>query len=89
MDRTIHKYPLEVVYEQTIEMPAGAVILCVQMQRETPCMWAVVDSEAQLESRMVRIFGTGHSLPQNTRTSVYVGTFQMKGGALVFHAFVD
>lgn len=70
----------------TLAMPAGAQVLCVQAQRETPCLWAVVDSDAYMVSRVFRTFGTGHPVPPGL---VYIGTYQLHGGALVLHVFEE
>jgi len=75
--RTIHKFPLPAgTWEYEIQMPRNADILCVQMQREMPCIWAAVDDSARMESRRVVIVGTGWELPADMGRSEYVGTFQ-------------
>ena len=66
-------------------MSAGAQVLCVQVQNATPCIWALVDIEAKKTLRTFATYGTGHqheSIPGR-----YVGTYQLEGGALVFHVF--
>jgi hypothetical protein len=74
-------------------MPRFAKILCVQMQNDTPCIWAMVDPKQETEMRHFEIFGTGHSIPIVPETMpeiparVYVGTYQEAGGALVWHLF--
>lgn len=83
--KTIFKYPLVVTDEQKILMPVGAEILCVQMQRDIPCLWAEVNvEETRREYREIFIHGTGHKYNQHKR---YIGTFQKFDGALVFHVF--
>jgi hypothetical protein len=84
--KTIHKYPLLLNYEVALSMPKGAVPLCVQVQYKSPCLWALVDDQAGTELRTFRIAGTGHPLNEE-QTLVYVGTFQMMEGSLVFHVF--
>ena len=71
--------------EDSFEMPDGAVVIAVQTQRETPCMWAVVDPAAPKKLRTFRTVGTGH--PFDLEGLEYLGTFQLQGGALVFHTF--
>lgn len=88
----IYKYPLEAVDRQTVRLPRGARILCVQNQRETPCLWAVVtvdvESKPPNEFRTFLILGTGH--PQDKiPADNYIGTFQLDEGTLVFHVFED
>lgn len=82
---TIWKFTLEPKSFQQIEMPAGAQILSVQVQREDICVWAVVNPAAQKESRILEIVGTGHRMSKATRK--FLGTIQMDNGNLVFHVF--
>ena len=82
--QTIWKFPLDVTGYQRVNMPAKAKILCVQTQGGYPCLWAQVESTSEVEPRAFVIAGTGH--PQDTGGK-YIGTFQLHGGELVFHAF--
>lgn len=66
-------------------MPAGAKLLDVQMQGGECCVWALCDQSAAKEPRHIAIYGTGNQMPDEA--GEYVATFQMHGGALVFHAF--
>jgi hypothetical protein len=100
----IYKYEFSVQGSFNIAMPAGAEVLCVQMQRETPCIWAVVDPEKERVERHFLCYGTGHEMNPldfigslkifNYKTgrdlkALYIGTFQMMQGSLVFHLFED
>lgn len=84
MTQTIYKYPFRIDDEVEIEMPVGATLLTVQIQHGQPCLWALVDPVKSEERRKILIRGTGHDAPGVGR---YISTFQMQGGALVFHAF--
>jgi len=86
-DLKIYKYPFEVQGDVEISMPAGATILTVQVQGETPCIWAIVDPEQPIAVRRFRIFGTGHPLDIEPALSRYIGTFQLLGGRYVGHLF--
>ena len=81
--KTIWKWTLQP--ETTIDMPHGAKLLAVQEQRGEPQLWALVDPSAKKYPRTFRVHGTGHDLTDEP--GQYVGTFQMHGGALVFHVF--
>lgn len=81
----IWKYELKEIDEQIIRMPA-AKPLTVQMQHGKLCMWCMVDESCVMTERTVRIYGTGH--PIKNADGIYVGTFQMHNGALVFHVFI-
>ena len=84
----IWKYELLIEDHVEIMMPAGAEILCVQVQHGTPMLWAKVDQSAPSEARRFFVKGTGHSFTalQNRFPHRYVGTFQY-GVDLVFHVF--
>ena len=83
--KTIWKYPLTVTDYQSVRMPKGAEILSVADQQGELCVWALVDSDAELEDRMFYIFGTGNSfnevIPMNFLGSVQQNVF-------VWHVFV-
>ena len=85
MRQTIYKYPIPVEDRVVIEMPEGASVLSVQMQGLTPCVWVLCNPDAPKRPRALRIYGTGHTLPEDPGR--FIGTFQMHGGALVFHLF--
>lgn len=85
MNRAIWKFKLTTDGVQQVSMPEGSVILCVQTQGGCPCIWATVNPDAQQVKRTFEIFGTGHPMPEATRT--YIGTYQMLAGSLVFHLF--
>ena len=84
---------MKVVWKFTIEdprgplrMPAGAVILTTQVQREV-VIWAEVDPSAPVVERHLYVVPTGGECP-TPADALYVGTVQRMGGALVFHIYV-
>ena len=81
---TIWKYDLRLVDVQNVRLPVAAKILAVQVQRGVPRLWALVDPGAPEENRRIAIRGTGHPIDM---AGEYIGTFQVEGGALVFHVF--
>lgn len=86
MKRTIWKFPFDVDDRVGIDMPKGAKLLAVQLQGDTPCLWAEVDPGAKKESRLFAVFGTGNQMPREMGYSdVYVGTFQE--GPFVWHLY--
>ena len=82
----IYKYAVPVADEFTIEMPEAARLLDVQVQRGDVQLWAMVDPEARKVTRKFAMRGTGHDAGGLGFAS-HVGTFQVSGGALVFHLF--
>jgi hypothetical protein len=88
MSKTIWKYELEMNQRTAIEIPHSAEILCVQTQFNNPCIWALVDTDNYKEERVFEIFGTGFSIKGDMGVDrKYIGTFQLEGGALVYHLF--
>ena len=85
---SIWKFPFQVSDFLTISMPLGANILSIQVQRDVPTIWAMVNPNAQLVTRSFRCFGTGHPIPSGLPLE-FVGTVQMFDGELVFHVFED
>ena len=81
----IWKFPLGVTDVQVLEVPFGAKFLTVQVQNGVPCLWALVNPESGKVGRTIEVFGTGHHMDESDRE--YIGTFQLSGGALVFHVF--
>lgn len=86
--KKIFKYPIKVEDVQMVEMPRGAVVLTVQTQQEIPCIWAEVDPDAEKVRRQFRTYGTGHAMDAGP-DRLYIGTYQLRGGSLVFHVYTD
>jgi hypothetical protein len=84
MSYTIWKFPLHTVDRQDVKMPVGAEVLCVQMQEDTPCLWALVNPDAAPTTRTFATYGTGHPVDAS---GAYIGTYQWADGSLVFHVF--
>jgi hypothetical protein len=73
-----------------IEMPKNAEILCVQRDGKTgiPCIWAIVDTDAEKETRYFELFGTGIKIHSDMGIErKYVGTYQYQRGEFVGHLF--
>lgn len=84
--KAIFKYLLEEKELSIIEMPKGSEILCVQLQNDKPCIWALVDEEKELGNRFIELFVTGHPITE-LHNRKYIGTCQLLEGRLVFHCF--
>jgi len=73
---------------QEIEMPKNGAILTVQVQRQIPCLWVLVETNGEgNEKRFIRIVGTGHSVPGIILK--YIGTFQLAEGDFIGHVFEE
>ena len=80
----IYKYPLEEgIGSQQVELPAGARILCAQMQGPSLFLWAIVNPVHPFEHRNFFVVGTGQPFPEGTAS--YISTVQQ--GPFVWHVF--
>lgn len=87
--KKIWKFPLEMADEQVIQMPAGSEALCVQMQHDIACLWALVYPGAKLVSRHVFLYGTGWEVPDAITGLNYLGTVQVNEGDEIYHIFIE
>ena len=86
--QTIHKYPLELVDEQSVWTPAGAQLLHLAMQNGVPCLWFLVDPELEATLKwQIRMYGTGHAVPDSESWLPFLGTILLHDGAPVLHVF--
>lgn len=88
--KTVYKYQLDLNDINIIRLPRDYQLLCVQMQFNTPCIWALVEPENEPVERKVRIVGTGHPFPDEEQYT-YLGTITVSAGvnALWLHVFVE
>jgi hypothetical protein len=84
----VYKYPLKPEDVQVLEMPKDAKVLDIQVQQGIPCIWAIVDPDAPMEIVKLYTYGTGHNI-LNVDKLLYLGTYQILGGEIVFHVFRD
>lgn len=83
---TIYKYPIPVEDSFELQLPEGFRVLSIQEQHGAPRLWAMVDSDGKKLPEKFALRGTGHDCTGLGFAS-HVGTFQLRGGALVFHVF--
>jgi hypothetical protein len=86
---TIWKYKLEEEDLQTVVMPKEAKAISAQTQKEIPCIWALVDTEAPLVSRTVVIVPTGEPVTVDLSNYDFVGTIQLSNGHYIQHVFIN
>jgi len=83
--KRIFKYPIPVEDKITLSLPINSDILCVQIQKGEPVVYALVSDVFKRDrDRKLELYGTGMEVPEER---IYIGTFQMMGGDLVFHLF--
>lgn len=87
--KTIHKFKLNLVCANRpiqVRIPKNAIVLTAQNQFEEIYVWAEVDSDNELETRVFEVFGTGHMMNEGIIRR-YISTIQFAGGSLVFHVY--
>lgn len=84
---TIWKFPLPTRGRASIEMPRYAEILSVDVQDETPVLWAICCTAPgwPTASRVFSARVTGGTVP--SEIGKFVGTFQINRGDYVAHVF--
>jgi hypothetical protein len=91
MNKTIWKFELAIDNKSVILMPKGAEILSVQLQNNSPVIWAQVNpTELDKEPRVFEMFGTGHPVPCDIGIDrKFLGTIQPieNGFSFAFHIF--
>lgn len=86
--KVIYKYPLAAANLQTIKMPEDAELLCVQMQKGEPCLWAMVDPSKSDEDRRIEILCTGEEVIEDMGVDrKYISTIQAFDGTYIYHVF--
>lgn len=87
--KTIWKFNVKITDSQEIEMPKGAEILTVQMLVSYINLWAIVDTDAEKETRTFHVYGAGNPIPEIDllhQTRKYIGTVQ-QAEFYVWHVF--
>jgi hypothetical protein len=86
--KTIWKFPIPASDSFVTMMPKGSTIIHVETQHNEPCMWAEVDSGAELVEREFEIFATGQDMPDRVGVvRLHCGSFLMNKITLVFHLY--
>ena len=85
--QAVYKYPIETTDYQWVPMPNGAEILCVQVQRGQPCLWAKVETAdwVPVVKRAIIVVGTGHKFEGVGYK--YIGSYKLHDGDFVGHVF--
>lgn len=85
MSEVIWKLELPVEDYVELRMPLGAEVLYIAVQHGKPMLWFLCDPDARPTTRRFRVAGTGHPIEKDV--GVYIGSFQLADGRLVFHVF--
>ena len=86
MKKVVYKYKLQITKViQEVVLPLGAQILCIKMQNDELCMWALVDPDQTYnEVVKIRCAGTGHEITEDVE---YIDRVMLLDGELGFHFF--
>jgi hypothetical protein len=82
---TIHKFKIEIVDEQVIEIDPFAKILSFQVQNGEAFIWALVNSNNVKVPYRFAIVGTGNPFIYDKSDARFIGTVQLNG--FVWHLF--
>mgnify|MGYP001576669000 CR=1 FL=1 len=83
--RTIWKFEIPVEDHFEVQIPMASQVLTVDVQHGQPCIWALVNPDAERIAYKFVLRGTGHPIEEDL--GPYIGTFQLAGGGLIFHLF--
>ncbi len=83
--KIVWKFSLEPVKFQKIKMPKNSTILTIHGQRQSLCLWVLVENSKEVEDRFFAIVETGQPVPSNILR--YIGSFQIEEENLVGHVF--
>lgn len=82
--KTVWKYSINSTHD-TLSIPEGGEVLCIQNQRSDLCLWVLVDPTKPPTKRAFQIVGTGcKEVPDGAK---YIGTIQRASGDLIWHCF--
>lgn len=84
---TVWKYKLELDGRVEIEMPTGAAILHAGVYKGQSYLWCLVLPDAELATRVFRIYQTGHPIEEEIIKLKYIDTIQVGDASLVCHVF--
>jgi hypothetical protein len=89
--KTIWKYVIQFRDVQTLYLPKGSTLLSVQLQNDTPYIWALVNPDnlfADEDEISILMFGTGNPIEKEFAWNTqFLGTIQNNG--IVFHVFYE
>ncbi len=72
--KTVFKYGLQFKNFQKIGMFKDAEILKVDLQRNKLCLWALIDTEKEMEQRIFIVIKSGEELPTNRENLHYLNS---------------
>jgi hypothetical protein len=87
--KRVFKYTLQELGQQSVRLPEHAKILCVKAQHNIPVIYAEIDDSVNFENyTTIRIFGTGHTIPDRLNLE-YIDTILVMNEQLVWHIYKE
>ena len=83
---TIYKYPL-MAQVNKIEMPLATILSVGLDPNNIPCIWAIVDTNSEKETRIFELFGTGWPLDDVIEEYHMYFLDTIKEGLYMWHVF--
>ena len=87
--KAIHKYSLQRIGSQLVNVPHEIEIVSILEQDNVIVVYGIVDSEDKKFPREFRVYGTGHPLDEDIEDFRFLGTVSTENGALMWHVFID
>jgi len=85
---TINKYDLPFYGEVELNIPYGSQFLSAKMQDRKLVLFAIVDSEATVETRRFKIYSTGKIIDRiNLNSLKFISTIQDEHWCEAWHVF--
>jgi hypothetical protein len=85
MNKVIWKFAVPLSYATEMEMPSGAEILHVGLQKDEIFLWAKVDPNAEKVKREFMVEGTGQPPNRRLHDATHLGTVSQD--VFVWHVF--
>lgn len=86
MKLTVWKFPVHLADSFEVEMPHGSKFLHLDVQRDNPAMWFLVNPHSPPVSRVFHLVGTGDA-SEGLDQCTHLGSFLLDNGTFVFHLF--
>ena len=87
--KTIYKYRLELVDEQTISLPQHSVVLSAITQSDMIVVYVLADTAiTETQDTKFRIVGTGHNFDDHAEWK-HLATVTTSHDRFVWHVFVE
>lgn len=81
---TIYKYPIKITDKQKLRLPKNSKIVRVGTDpKNQPCIWAIVNTDEELEEVIIYVVGTGNPFPQGAEK--HIGSFKER--SFIWHVF--